>query len=135
MKILVVGAGLAGAVHARELAEAGHHVHVIDKRPHIGGHCFDYVHDSGVRVHRYGPHLFHTSNLKVVEWLSRFTEWLHYEHRVVAQLADGRHVPMPVNLDTVNALFGLQLSAPEEMIAHLKSVSQPRHPIAPVSPG
>lgn len=129
MRILVVGAGIAGAVHARELADAGYHVHVIDKRSHIGGNCFDYVHESGVRVHRYGPHLFHTSNTKVVAWLSRFTEWLPYEHRVVAQLADGRHVPMPVNLDTVNALFGLQLLTAGEVAAHLKSVSQPRDPI------
>ncbi|WP_183830586.1 FAD-dependent oxidoreductase [Aliirhizobium cellulosilyticum] len=82
-KLLVVGAGFAGAVHARELANAGHEVDVIDKRDHIAGNCFDYVHDCGVRIHRYGPHLFHTSNDRVAEWLSQFTGWLPYEHRVV----------------------------------------------------
>ena len=130
MKILVVGAGFAGGVHARELADAGYLVHVIDRCSHIAGHCFDYVHESGVRVHRYGPHLFHTSNTRVVAWLSRFTEWLPYEHRVVARLADGRHLPIPINIDSVNALFGLKLSSADEMAAHLKSVSQPRDPIA-----
>ena len=129
MNILVVGAGFAGAVYARELAEAGHQVHVIDIRPDIGGHCFDYVHETGVRVHRYGLHLFHTSNMKVVAWLSRFTDWLPYEHRVVAKLPDGRHLPIPINRDTVNGLFGLRLSTADEVTAHLKSVSRPRDPI------
>ena len=129
MKILVVGAGIAGAVHSRELAEAGYHVHVIDKRSHIGGTCFDYVHESGVRVHRYGPHIFHTSNAAVVRWLSRFTKWLPYEHRVVARIADGRHLPLPVNLDTVNAVYGLKLATAEELAAFLRSVRRLRDPI------
>ena len=128
-KVLIVGAGFAGAVLAREIAEAGHSVEVIDTRPHIGGNCFDSVDETGVRIHRYGPHLFHTSNQRVVDWLSRFTEWLAYEHRVVARLPDGRLVPMPVNLDTVNALFGLSLSTPEEVAAQLAAVSVPRDPV------
>ncbi|MEM8577415.1 MAG: NAD(P)-binding protein [Pseudomonadota bacterium] len=74
MKILIVGAGFAGAVHARIAAEAGHHVQVIDSAPHIGGCAHDRV-ENGVRVHTHGPHLFHTSTGRVIDWLSRFTDW------------------------------------------------------------
>jgi UDP-galactopyranose mutase len=108
--ILVVGAGFAGAVHARELAEAGWQVEVIDRRPHIGGNAYDEVSASGVRVHRYGPHLFHTNNEKVVDWLKRFGDFVPYEHRVEAALPDGRHVPLPVNRRTINAVFGVNLA-------------------------
>jgi UDP-galactopyranose mutase len=128
-RILVVGAGFAGAVHARELAEAGFEVDVIDKRPHIAGNCFDYVHRCGVRVHNYGPHLFHTSNQRVVDWLSRFTDWLPYEHRVVARLSDTQLVPMPVNLDTVNAVFGTSLETSAEVAAFLAKKSLHRDPV------
>jgi UDP-galactopyranose mutase len=128
-RILVVGAGFAGAVHARELAEAGFEVDVIDARIHIGGNCFDYVHPCGIRVHKYGPHLFHTSNQRVVDWLSRFTSWLPYEHRVVARLKDNRLVPLPVNLDTVNAVFGTKLETPEDVASLLASKAEPRDPI------
>lgn len=99
-KILVVGAGLSGAVVAREMAEQGHQVTVIDKRNHVAGNAYDFVNEYGIRVHQYGPHLFHTSNDKVVAWLSRFTEWLPYQHKVKALLADGRHVTLPVNKET-----------------------------------
>ena len=129
MTILVVGAGFAGAVHARDLADAGYRVHVIDKKDHIAGHCYDYTHETGVRVHRYGPHFFHTSNAKVVTWLSRFTDWLPYEHRVVALLPDGRQVPQPMNIETVNTVFGVDLATVEDLAAFLKSVSEPRDPI------
>lgn len=104
--ILVVGAGFAGAVVARVLAEAGHAVDVIDKRPHVGGNAYDEIDQQGVRLHRYGPHLFHTSNDRVVEWLSRFTTWMPYEHRVTAQLPSGAHVPLPINRRTLEAVFG-----------------------------
>ena len=100
MKYLIVGAGLSGAVIARELAEQGHSITVIDKRDHIGGNCADYVNDHGIRVHRWGPHIFHTSNMKVVEWLSRFTEWVPYQHKVKALLSDGRYATLPVNRET-----------------------------------
>jgi UDP-galactopyranose mutase len=103
-RILVVGAGFAGAVAARLAAEAGHMVQVIDRRPHIAGNAHDEVNEAGQRVHRYGPHLFHTNNRGVVDWLSRFTGWLPYEHRVTAQLGDGRHVPLPVNARTIRML-------------------------------
>ncbi len=99
-EILVVGAGLSGAVVARELAERGFSVTVIDRRPHIGGNAHDAVNEHGIRVHTYGPHLFHTSNQAVVDWLSRFTEWLPYKHRVKALLSDGRFVTLPVNRET-----------------------------------
>jgi hypothetical protein len=82
-------AGFAGAVHARELAEAGHDVRVLDRRPHIGGNAFDEVDANGVRVHRYGPHLFHTRLAAVAEWVGRFADWVPYEHRVRARL-EGR---------------------------------------------
>ncbi len=129
-RILIVGAGFAGAVHARELAEAGFEVDVIDKRDHIAGNCFDYVHGSGVAIHKYGPHLFHTSNSQVVEWLSRFTEWLPYEHEVVAVLPDGRLVPVPVNLDTVNAVFHTNLTDKAQVCDFLKSQAVARDPVA-----
>lgn len=99
-RVLVVGAGLTGAVIARELADAGVRVDVLEARSHVGGNAYDFVNEYGIRVHQYGPHLFHTSNQKVVDWLSRFTEWTPYQHRVKALLADGRHVTLPVNSET-----------------------------------
>lgn len=104
--ILVVGAGFAGAVAARVLAETGHTVDVIDKRPHIAGNAYDEIDPQGVRIHRYGPHLFHTSNDRVVDWLSRFTTWTPYEHRVTARLPSGVHAPFPINRRTLEAVFG-----------------------------
>jgi UDP-galactopyranose mutase len=98
--ILVVGAGLSGATVARVLAEAGHAVTVIDQRPHVAGNAYDALDEQGIRVHHYGPHLFHNSDDKVVAFLSRFTEWLPYRHRVKAMLADGRLVTLPVNRET-----------------------------------
>lgn len=85
---------------ARELAERGFQVQVIDKRNHLAGNAYDYTNEVGIRVHKYGPHLFHTSNLKVVEWLSRFTEWTPYQHKVKALLENGRLVTLPVNKET-----------------------------------
>lgn len=98
--ILVVGAGFSGAVIARELAEAGFSIDIVDKRGHIGGNAWDYVNEHGIRIHKYGPHLFHTNNAKVFGWLSRFTEWVPYKHRVKAMLSDGRLVTLPVNRET-----------------------------------
>lgn len=102
MKVLVVGAGFSGAVIARELAEAGIHVQIIEKRNHIAGNAFDYENELGIRIHKYGPHLFHTNNKKVFDWLSRFTEWIPYKHKVKAILDDGRYVTLPVNRETKN---------------------------------
>jgi len=100
MRILVVGAGFSGAVIARECAAAGHLVKVIATRDHVGGNAYDYVDENGIRIHKYGPHLFHTNNEKVVQWLSQFTEWVPYQHKVKAQLNDGRYVTLPVNKET-----------------------------------
>jgi UDP-galactopyranose mutase len=114
---LVVGAGFAGSIVAERLAsQLGHRVLVIDRRDHVGGNAFDYLDEYGVLVHRYGPHIFHTNAEKVVEYLSNFTEWLDYEHRVVAEV-DGKLVPIPINRTTINELYGLNLQTDEEVEA------------------
>jgi UDP-galactopyranose mutase len=114
---LVVGAGFAGAIVAERLAtELGHRVLVIDRREHIAGNAFDYYDDSGTLVHKYGPHIFHTNAEKVVDYLSRFTEWRPYEHRVVARVGE-QLLPMPINRDTINRLYGLDLQTEEEVEA------------------
>lgn len=99
-RILAIGAGFSGAVIGRLCAEKGHRVTIIDKRPHIAGNAFDYTNEHGIRVHQYGPHLFHTKQKHVWDFLSRFTEWLPYQHKVKAQLKDGRYVTLPVNKET-----------------------------------
>jgi UDP-galactopyranose mutase len=109
---LVVGAGFAGSVLAERLASSGAHVLVVDRRPHVGGNAYDHYDDAGVLVHKYGPHIFHTNSREVFDYLSRFTNWRPYQHRVLASV-DGRLVPMPINLDTVNGLYGLNLSVLE----------------------
>lgn len=124
---LVVGAGFAGSVMARELADAGHRVHVIDKRPHIAGNAYDEYDEQGVLVHRYGPHIFHTNGERIFQYLSRFTEWRPYEHRVLG-IVDGKPYPFPINRDTLNMLYGLNLDdAGAE--AHFERVREPREPI------
>lgn len=100
-QILIVGAGFSGATIARKLAEHGYQVTVIDKRGHVAGNAYDFVNEYGIRIHRYGPHLFHTSNQNVYEWLSQFTEWVPYQHKVKALLANGSLVTLPPNKDTV----------------------------------
>ncbi|WP_217903860.1 UDP-galactopyranose mutase [Bordetella genomosp. 5] len=103
---LVVGAGFAGAVLAERLAAgSGKRVLVVDRRPHIGGNAYDFHNDAGVLVHKYGPHIFHTNAEKVVAYLSRFTSWRPYEHKVLASV-DGMLVPMPINLTTLARLYG-----------------------------
>jgi UDP-galactopyranose mutase len=121
--VLIVGAGFAGAVHARCLADAGFHVHVIDRRDHIGGNAFDYIDANGIRVHKYGPHIFHTRNRRIVEWLRRFTALSPYSHRVRVLLPDGAMAPLPINLDTVNIVFGTRFTTGAEVAAHLAAVS------------
>ncbi len=110
---LVVGAGFAGAVLAERLAsERGERVLVIDRRPHVAGNAFDHLDAAGVLVHRYGPHIFHTNSDAVFAHLSRFTGWRPYEHRVLGEV-DGMRVPIPINLDTINTLYGLSLTSDE----------------------
>jgi UDP-galactopyranose mutase len=122
-KILVVGAGFSGAVHARELAAAGHDVDVIDQRPHIGGNAYDAVNDAGIRVHLYGPHLFHSKNRAVIAWLRQFGEFVPYTHKVRALLPSGVPAPLPINLDTVNLVFGTCFETADEVQAHLKRIA------------
>jgi UDP-galactopyranose mutase len=126
--ILIVGAGYAGSVMARELADAGRRVHVIDKRPHIAGNAFDELDEHGVLVHRYGPHIFHTNGERIFEYLSRFTEWRPYEHRVRG-VVDGVSYPFPINRDTLNQLYGLDLDE-AGAAAFFERVREPREPVA-----
>jgi len=108
---LIVGAGFAGSVLAERLANgSGKKVLICDKRPHIAGNAFDYYNDDGILIHKYGPHIFHTNSADVFEYLSRFTEWREYQHRVLASV-DGMQLPIPINLDTINKLYGLNLTA------------------------
>lgn len=108
---LIVGAGYAGSVLAERLARgSGKQVLLIDKRPHIGGNAYDHFNDDGILIHKYGPHIFHTNSKEVFDYLSRFTEWRQYEHKVLASV-DGQLLPIPINLDTINKLYGLNLSA------------------------
>ena len=108
---LIVGAGFAGAVLAERLATGlGKRVLMVDKRSHIGGNAYDEVNADGVLVHPYGPHIFHTASQKVFDYLSQFTEWRPYEHKVLASV-DGKMVPIPINLDTINRLYDLDLDA------------------------
>ena len=123
--ILVVGAGFAGAVHARALAEAGYEVDVIDQRPHIAGNAFDSIDANGVRVHRYGPHLFHTNNERVVDWMSRFTTLVPYEHKVLAEVTPTLLVPLPVNRRTIAAVFDTPLDDEAAARAFLETLAEP----------
>jgi len=110
---LIVGAGFAGSVLAERLAtERNERVLLIDRRNHIGGNAYDRYDDDGLLIHQYGPHIFHTNSKQIFDYLSRFTEWRFYEHRVLAEV-DGMQVPIPINLDTVNKLYGLDLTSEE----------------------
>ncbi|MVN88556.1 UDP-galactopyranose mutase [Deinococcus sp. HMF7620] len=121
---LIVGAGFAGAVLAERLATAtGARVLIVDRRPHIGGNAYDRYDDAGILIHPYGPHIFHTNSADVFAYLSRFTEWRPYQHRVLASV-DGQQLPIPINLDTVNRLYGLNLTA-FELEAFFASVAEP----------
>lgn len=122
---VVVGCGFSGATAARCLAEGGLRVLVVEKRNHIGGNCYDYYDDSGVLVHAYGPHIFHTFSRKAWEFLSRFTRWRLYQHQVKA-FVDGRLVSIPVNLNTMEDLFNRRFT-PEDMRSYIQSVSQEIH--------
>lgn len=122
---LIVGAGFAGSVLAERLAAGlGKRVLVVDRRPHIGGNAYDYHDDAGVLIHRYGPHIFHTNAQRIVDYLSNFTQWRPYAHRVLAQVGE-QQVPIPINMTTLNRLYGLQLSTEEQAAAFLASRAEP----------
>ncbi len=117
---LIVGAGFAGSVLAERIAtQRGESVLILDRRSHIGGNAYDCYDDAGILVHRYGPHIFHTNAQSIVEYLSQFTEWRPYEHRVLSAV-DGKLLPIPINLDTINQLYDLSLT-PEQLEAFFAS--------------
>jgi UDP-galactopyranose mutase len=121
---LVVGAGFAGATIAERLAaDAGKKVLVCERRPHIGGNAYDQYDEAGVLVHKYGPHIFHTNSREVYEYLSRFTAWRPYEHRVLASV-DGQLLPIPINLTTVNRLYGTSFTS-FQVEEFFRSVAEP----------
>ncbi len=125
---LIVGAGFAGSVLAERLAcGMNKRVLLVDKRNHIGGNAYDHYNEAGILVHKYGPHIFHTNSREVFAYLSRFTEWRSYEHRVLASV-DGQLLPIPINLDTINRLYGMNLNS-LELERFFKSVAEPRDPI------
>ncbi|MBA2269311.1 MAG: UDP-galactopyranose mutase [Chthoniobacterales bacterium] len=108
---LIVGAGYAGSVLAERLArDAGKKVLIVDRRSHIAGNAYDHYDAAGILVHKYGPHIFHTKSQEIFEYLSQFTKWRKFEHRVRADV-DGKLLPIPINLDTVNTLYGLNLDS------------------------
>jgi UDP-galactopyranose mutase len=126
---LIVGAGFAGATIAERLAaHADKRVLICDKRPHVGGNAYDYYDQHGILIHKYGPHIFHTNSAEVFGYLSRFTDWRPYQHRVRAWV-DGQLVPIPINLDTINQLYGTGYTS-LELERFFASVAEPRHPLA-----
>ena len=122
---VIVGAGFSGSVVAAQMARNFRkRVLLADRRAHVGGNAYDHANEAGVLVHKYGPHIFHTNSKDVFTYLSQFTAWRDYEHRVLARVAD-KLVPIPINLDTVNRLYGLELDT-DEMEAYLHKVAEKR---------
>jgi UDP-galactopyranose mutase len=122
---LVVGAGFAGSVISERLARvAGERVLLIDRRDHVGGNAYDRPDAAGLLIHQYGPHIFHTNSNQVVDYLSQFTEWRPYEHRVLARV-DGMLLPIPINRTTINRLYGLALDSDADVEAFLAARAEP----------
>jgi UDP-galactopyranose mutase len=121
-EIVIIGAGISGAVLAERYAtQRNKKVLILEKRDHIAGNCYDFLNEDGILVSKYGAHLFHTNYEDVWKYVNRFSNWYPYEHRVLA-VVDGKEVPIPVNITTVNELFGLDIKTPEEMREWLDSV-------------
>ena len=112
--ILIVGCGFSGSTLARKLAEDDHTVLIIDAREHIGGNAYDCKNKNGILVHKYGPHLFHTNSTKVWSFLSQYTEWHNYEHKVKA-IVDKKEIPIPINRNTINTLYNKNFTSDEEV--------------------
>ncbi len=123
-KYIIVGAGLAGAVSARTLAEKGHKVMVIERSDHIAGHCHDYKNDAGITTHTYGPHIFHTKNKEIWNWVKQYADFIYFQHRVLSY-ANGQLLPFPINRDTISQLFGVELTINEveEFLKHEVEIS------------
>lgn len=117
--IVIIGAGISGAVLAERYSKIGKKVVVLEKRDHIGGNCYDYIDKNGILVSKYGAHLFHTEIKEVWDYVNRFAEWYPWEHKVLAKV-DDTLVPIPVNINTINNLFGLNISTQGEMIRWLE---------------
>lgn len=124
---LIVGCGFAGAVLAERLASAGKRILIVEKRNHIAGNAYDFYNDAGILVHLYGPHIFHTNSKDVFDYLSRFTQWRPYEHRVLASV-DGTLVPIPINRTTINTLYGKNFSS-DEVSEFLSQKAEKRSPV------
>lgn len=128
-EIIIIGAGISGAVLAERYAAAGKRILILEQRDHIGGNCFDFIDNNGILVSKYGAHLFHTNDKDVWEYVNRFAEWYPWEHKVLAKVED-RLVPIPVNITTVNTLFGLSMETEAEMKIWLETNrEQIAHPI------
>lgn len=118
---MVVGAGLSGSTVAERLAAAGRSVLLVEKRAHVGGNAYDEYNEHGILVHRYGAHVFHTNSKEVFDYLSAFTGWRGYEHRVLSRVGD-LHVPVPINRTTINMLYGLDLRSESDVAEYLEGV-------------
>ena len=122
MKILIVGCGLSGSTIGRLAAEDNHQVCLIDKREHIGGNVYDFIdEDTGIRLSKYGVHIFHTNNDEVWNFVNRFSEWNPYQHKVLSYL-NGRYIPIPVNINTINEVFNVELSKQEQAQSFLSKL-------------
>lgn len=124
---LIIGCGFAGSVLAERLANEGKKVLIVDKRNHIAGNAYDFYNKEGILIHKYGPHIFHTNSEDVFKYLSKFTEWRPYEHRVLGSV-DGQLVPIPINLTTINKLYGKTLTS-DEVVSFLASKAELRKPV------
>jgi UDP-galactopyranose mutase len=120
---VIVGAGFAGSVLAERLAtQSKKKVLLIEKRNHIGGNAYDFYNQDGILIHKYGPHIFHTNSEDIFDYLSKFTQWRHYEHKVLASV-ENQLLPIPINLDTVNKLYGHNFTS-EELAAYFEKVGE-----------
>lgn len=128
--VLIVGAGITGGVIARQLAEAGRRVLIIEKRSHVAGNCYDYINEAGILVHAYGPHIFHTNKKEIWDYVSHFAAWREYKHRVAVVLNNSLH-SIPINRRTINELFCLNMTTSEEVSSwfnyHRHIISNPRN--------
>jgi UDP-galactopyranose mutase len=131
LPVLVVGCGISGATIAERLASRGLKVLIIDKRNYIGGNCYDFINKDGILVPKHGPHFFHTNSKEVWDYVSRFTDWHNYEHRVLSRVDKKLSVPVPVNIETVNRIFDTNIATEKEMEAWLeknrKKIIEPKN--------
>ena len=130
-EIVIIGAGISGAVLAERYANAGKKVLIVEKRNHIAGNCYDFIDENGILVSKYGAHLFHTNDTAVWEYVNRFSAWYPWEHKVLASV-EGKLVPIPVNITTVNTIFGTSITTEEEMKQWLEDN---RNPVADPADG